>query len=204
MLIVLISQIKLLCSDKQHKILSLKSVLILAESAASSLSWPIRQKFHAKYFWSTTWIFINYSAWKINWQHLVVAEISGRKCVKLKINLPLQNLNLSLLFHVYYLPRRRRPGTGDIATPPICLSVCLSVCPSRLVFALLLKNALMYFLQTLQVRVPCHGGVLYSFLYWRNVVWIFYEFFKYWVLEICFQYFMFSSRFMLFPTLKKN
>ena len=34
----------------------------------------------------------------------------------------------------FYLPRRRRPGTGDIATPPVrpsvCLSVCLSVCPS--------------------------------------------------------------------------
>ena len=27
----------------------------------------------------------------------------------------------------FYLPRRRRPGTGDIATPPVCLSVCLSV-----------------------------------------------------------------------------
>ena len=27
----------------------------------------------------------------------------------------------------FYLPRRRRPGTGDIATPP---SVCPSVCPS--------------------------------------------------------------------------
>ena len=26
-----------------------------------------------------------------------------------------------------YLPRRRRPGTGDIATPPVRLSVCLSV-----------------------------------------------------------------------------
>ena len=26
-----------------------------------------------------------------------------------------------------YLPRRRRPGTGDIATPPVCLSVCPSV-----------------------------------------------------------------------------
>ena len=33
---------------------------------------------------------------------------------------------------VYYLPRRRRPGTGDIATPPVRLSVR----PSRLVFAL--------------------------------------------------------------------
>ena len=28
------------------------------------------------------------------------------------------------------------PGTGDIATPPVCLSVRLSVRPSRLVFAL--------------------------------------------------------------------
>ena len=37
-----------------------------------------------------------------------------------------------LLFH--YLPRRRRTGTGDIAMPPVCLSVrpsvCLSVRPS--------------------------------------------------------------------------
>ena len=33
---------------------------------------------------------------------------------------------------LYYLPRRRRPGTGDIATPPVRLSVCLS----HLVFAL--------------------------------------------------------------------
>ena len=30
----------------------------------------------------------------------------------------------------FYLPRRRRPGTGDITTPP---SVCPSVRPSRLV-----------------------------------------------------------------------
>ena len=38
----------------------------------------------------------------------------------------------------------------------------------------------MYFLETLQVCAPCHGGVLYSFWYWWHVVWIFYEFFKYW------------------------
>ena len=38
----------------------------------------------------------------------------------------------------------------------------------------------MYFLETLQVCAPCHGGVLYSFWSWWNVVWIFYEFFKYW------------------------
>ena len=65
----------------------------------------------------------------------------------------------------------------------------------------------MYFLEILQVRAPCHGGVLYSFWYWWNVVWIFYEFFKYWknkILRFVFlQYFMFSLRFMLFPTLKK-
>ena len=30
----------------------------------------------------------------------------------------------------YYLPRRQRPGTGDIAMPPVRPSVCLSVCPS--------------------------------------------------------------------------
>ena len=34
--------------------------------------------------------------------------------------------NLSLC-GIYYLPRRRRPGTGDIATPPVRPSVCLSV-----------------------------------------------------------------------------
>ena len=65
----------------------------------------------------------------------------------------------------------------------------------------------MYFLETLQVRAPCHGGVLYSFWYWWNVVWILYEFFKYWkkILKLFFfQYFIFSSCFMLFPTLKKN
>ena len=41
---------------------------------------------------------------------------------------------------LYYLPRRRRPGTGDIATPPVRLSVRPSVCPSRLVFALTQKR----------------------------------------------------------------
>ena len=30
----------------------------------------------------------------------------------------------------------------------------------------------MYFLETLQLRAPWHGGVLYSFWYWWNVVWI--------------------------------
>ena len=31
---------------------------------------------------------------------------------------------------IYYLPRRRRPGMGDIATPPVRLSVGPSVCLS--------------------------------------------------------------------------
>ena len=38
----------------------------------------------------------------------------------------LQNLHYTEIC-IYYLPRRRRPGTGDIATPPVRLSVCLSV-----------------------------------------------------------------------------
>ena len=55
---------------------------------------------------------------------------------------------------------------------------------------------------------PSHGGVLYSFWYWWNVVWIFYEFFKCWkqffFKNFVLQNFMFSSRCMLFPTFKKN
>ena len=31
------------------------------------------------------------------------------------------------MYFNFYLLRRRRPGTGDIATPPVRLSVCLSV-----------------------------------------------------------------------------
>ena len=57
----------------------------------------------------------------------------------------------------------------------------------------------MYFLKTLQVRAPCQGGVLYSFWYWWNVVWIFYEFFKHWKKK--FKQFFLISRFMLFSTL---
>ena len=67
----------------------------------------------------------------------------------------------------------------------------------------------MYFLETLQVHAPCHGGVLYSFWYWWNVVRILFMNFlniEKKNLRIVFQYFMFSSRFMLlvFPTFKKN
>ena len=63
----------------------------------------------------------------------------------------------------------------------------------------------MYFLETLQVRAPCHGGVLYIdgmlFEFFMN----FLNFEKNQIKIFSFlQYFMFSSRFMLFPTLKKN
>ena len=37
---------------------------------------------------------------------------------------------LLLLFVYFHLPPRRRPRSGDIATPPSRLSVRLSVCPS--------------------------------------------------------------------------
>ena len=73
----------------------------------------------------------------------------------------------------------------------------------------------MYFLETLQVRAPCHGGVLYSFWYWWNVVWICYEFFKYWKKKCdFFCYFQHLKRkiwckknwtnFSIFSTLKKR
>ena len=44
------------------------------------------------------------------------------------------------------------PGMGDVATPP------------SVTFSFSLKMYFnMYFLETLQVCAPCHGGVLYSF-----------------------------------------
>ena len=74
----------------------------------------------------------------------------------------------------------------------------------------------MYFLETLQVRAVCHGGVLYSFWYWWNVVLNFLNIekrFKYFFLNIScflhvlcyFQHFLenhcfFISRFVLFST----
>ena len=45
------------------------------------------------------------------------------------------------------------PGTGDIATPPVRLSVCLSVTFS---FHTVTQKRM-------QVRAPSDGGVLYSF-----------------------------------------
>ena len=66
---------------------------------------------------------------------------------------------------------------------------------------------MLYFLETLQVRAPSHGGVLYSFWYWWNVVWIFMNFLNIEKNKILrfffFQNFMVFSCFMLFSTLKK-
>ena len=64
----------------------------------------------------------------------------------------------------------------------------------------------MYFLETLQVRAPCHGVCCIVF----DIDGMLFEFFmnflnieKNKILRFVFQYFMFSSRFMLFPTLQK-
>ena len=79
---------------------------------------------------------------------------------------------------------KARDGRYCNAPPPVRLSVCLSVCPSvrpsvrpsvTLSFRTVTQKRihLMYCLETLQVCAPCHGGVLYSFWYWWNVVGIF-------------------------------
>ena len=89
----------------------------------------------------------------------------------------------------FYLPRRRRPGTGDIATPPsVCLSICLSVMFS--------------FRTVTQKRIDVFSrnhvmGVCYIVF---DIDGMLFEFFMNFLNIICFQYFMFSSRFMLFPT----
>ena len=94
--------------------------------------------------------------------------------------------------------RRRRPGDGRYCNAPRP-----SICQSRLVFALQLKNALLYFLETLQVRAPSHG--VCCIVFYINGM---FAFFKYWKKKIFkklfFQNFMFSSCFMLFPTLIKK
>ena len=63
-----------------------------------------------------------------------------------------------------YLPPRRSPGMGDIETGPVCLSVH----PSRFVFALTWRFHV--FPQNCRY---ISWGVLYSFWYWWDVVWIF-------------------------------
>ena len=78
--------------------------------------------------------------------------------------------------YICYLPPCQRPGTGDIETSPICLFVHLSVCLSihHILFSHcnLKMHQLVCLLKTGQVCAPCHGGVLYSFWYWWDVVWI--------------------------------
>ena len=66
------------------------------------------------------------------------------------------------------------PGREILQRP---LSIRLSVMFS---FRTVTRKHIDVFLETLQVCAPCHGGVLHSFWYWWNVLWIFNEFFKYW------------------------
>ena len=66
----------------------------------------------------------------------------------------------------------------------------------------------MYFLETLQVRAPCHGSVLYSFLILMqccfNFLWIFLNIEKNISIFFFFQYFKFSSRFHAISNIKKK
>ena len=91
----------------------------------------------------------------------------------------------SLCVFCCYLPWRRRPGTGDIATPPrpyVCPSVRPSVCLS-VTFS---------FRTVTQKRIDIDGMLFEFFMNFLNIDFFF------------FQYFKFSSRFKLFPTLQKK
>ena len=68
---------------------------------------------------------------------------------------------------ICYLPPRRRPGTGDIEMPSVCLSVT---------FTLLYFSKLCRYIYMHHVMGVCCIG----FWYWSDVVLIFYEFLKYW------------------------
>ena len=90
---------------------------------------------------------------------------------------------------------RRAEGLGReiLKRSPVCLSICLSVCLSvclSIWFSHCNSKMHNYFLETLQVCAPCHGGVLYSFWYWWDM--------KFFVNKNCiyfFPHFMFSSSF---------
>ena len=71
----------------------------------------------------------------------------------------------------------RGPGREILQRPPsVCLSVRLSV---TFCFRTVTRRRIDVFSQNFAGTCTRHGGVLYSFWYWWNVVWIFYEFFKY-------------------------
>ena len=98
------------------------------------------------------------------------------------------------------------PGTGDIATPPVCLSVRPSVCMSvTFSFRTVTQKRIAIFSQnfagTCTKSWGCAGdidGMLFKFfMNFLNIE-------KNKILRIIFfQNFMFSSRSMLFPTFKK-
>ena len=68
------------------------------------------------------------------------------------------------LMCIYYLPRRRRPGTGDIATPPVRPSVRLSVCLSvTFSFRTVTQKRIAVFSRNFAGTCTKSWGVLYSF-----------------------------------------
>ena len=99
---------------------------------------------------------------------------------------------------VYYLPRRRRPGTRDIATPPVRPSVCLSVRPS------VCLSVTFSFRTVTQKTHWCIFSKLCRYVHHvMGVCCIVFDI-DGMLFEFFFQYFTFSSRFMLFPTLKQK
>ena len=62
------------------------------------------------------------------------------------------------------------PKAREILKCP-CPSITLSFCTATL------KCIAVFSWKTLQVCAPCHGGVLYSFWYWWDVVWILHDIF---------------------------
>ena len=77
-----------------------------------------------------------------------------------------------MLTHVYwfiYLP------IFSSAVPNGSGAFLMPSCPSSVTFSFRTETR-KYIDEFLQVCAPCHGGVLYSFWYWSNVVWIFMNF----------------------------
>ena len=111
------------------------------------------------------------------------------------------------MFNFYYLPQCRRPGTGDIATPPVrpsvcpvCLSVTFSFRTNSKTHWCIFSKLCRYVHNVMGVCCIVFDidGILFEFfMNFLNIEKNTIKFFF-------FQYFQFSSRFMLFPTLKKK
>ena len=79
------------------------------------------------------------------------------------------------LWRSFLSPATPKAQDRRYCNSPVRLSVRPSVCPT-VTFSF--RKRIDVFSRNF--AGTCHGGVLYSFWYWWNVVWIFYEFFKYW------------------------